>query len=196
MPPNANKEIYDLPAPIQRIRAKMQAKHISQQDLCDWLHMSSSSISRLLQGESTLTFDVAVVISQHLGMSLDEIAGHSSSNDQHNIDAVINLYENRLTAVRATHSRLVSEIKEAHAQEIASLCERYDELQQSTKEQYELRVYDLKRDRKILRIVLYVLFFIFFAVVVFDFLIGSHGWIQYAYNHVIDGAQSLFSSHV
>ena len=110
MPPNANKEIYDLPAPNQRIRAKMQAKHISQQDLCDWLHMSSSSISRLLQGESTLTFDVAVVISQHLGMSLDEIAGHSSSNDQHNIDAVINLYENRLTAVRATHSRLVSAV--------------------------------------------------------------------------------------
>lgn len=196
MPPNANKEIYDLPAPIQRIRAKMQAKHISQQDLCDWLHMSSSSISRLLQGESTLTFDVAVVISQHLGMSLDEIAGHSSSNDQHNIDAVINLYENRLTAVRATHSRLVSEIKEAHAQEIASLRERYDELQQSTKEQYELRVYDLKRDRKILRIVLAVLLFIFFAVLVLDFSVGTHGWIQYAYERFVDGTRSLFSSRI
>lgn len=196
MTPNTNKEIYDLPAPIRRIRAKMQAQHVSQQDLCDRLHMSSSSISRLLQGESTLTFDIAVAISKHLGMTLDEIAGHNPSNDQHNIDAVINRYETRLTAVRNNNARLVSEVKEAHAQEISSLRERYDERHQMIKEQYEVRVDDLKRDRKILRIVLAVLLFIFFAVLVLDFSVGTHGWIQYAYERFVDGTRSLFSSRI
>lgn len=194
---NTHRESAELPTPIQRIRAKMQAQHVSQQELGDRLHMSSSSISRLLQGETMLSFDIAVQISHILQMPLDEIAGRSAGHEGHrSIEHVTQLYERRLESVRDNHARLVSELKEAHAHELNALHERYNDRQRFLSQQYELRIADLMRDRRIMRITLAALLVLFFGFVIADLSIGSRGWVQYTLAPALDGLRNVFSSRI
>lgn len=165
---NTIKNTHDLPTSIQNIRAKLQAMHMTQREFAEKLHASESSVGRLLQGDTALSFDTAVQIAHLLNMSLDEIAGHVTGNaERRDVEAVVNLYERRLEGVRGNHARLLAEVKEAHTQELSSLRDLYNTRHDLHTQHYETRVQDLIRDRKITRIAFaasLVLFFLYLGL--------------------------------
>lgn len=132
-----NKEYTDIPAPLQRIRRRKEQLGISHQDLADMLHISQSTVARLMSGDTTLTFDTAVSIAEVLNMSLDEIAGHKPQTDMRSIDAIVSSYDERITSLRAAHTNLTSELKAAHEKEIDRMRIHYD-----------ARIADLMNDKK------------------------------------------------
>lgn len=168
---NSIKNSHDLPLHIQNIRSKLQAMHMPQRELAEKLHLSESAVGRLLQGETALSFDLALQISYQLGMSLDDIAGRvTGSTERRDVDAVVQLYERRLEGVRGNHARLVSEIKETHIHELAALQERYDERQKLAAQHYETRISDLLLDRRFWRIITFGLLASFIVIIVSVFV--------------------------